>query len=496
VAGMKSASNIIHELPPVKPLRIVVIGEAVLDRYIWGDVERLSPEAPIPILRATRREERPGNAAFVCANLAAFGAKPVIVSVIGTDTAGSSLVEILGGLGVQASPLVRDSARPTILKERFLGSVQSANRATQQLLRVDNEDLRPLSQATQAELLSRLEVCLEGADAVLVSDINKGLLTPPVLNAVIQGARHRDIPIIIDPRLADDYALYRGATALTPNRYETERASGISLSNRTAWEASARKLVKELDLSACLVTLDRDGMFVAERNGRAAHIETTPREVYDVTGAGDVVLAVFGLFLATGMDALDAARFANLAAGLEVAKQGATVISRKDLVRALRGMDRGSLRKIVSFEELAAELDRHRLADRRVCFTNGCFDLLHTGHVQTLEFARAHADLLVVGVNSDRSVQRLKGEHRPIYPATDRARIIAALEPVDYVVVFDDPHQIVHLVKPDVLVKGGDWREKTVDGSDFVRSYGGSVVFAPLLEERRTSTIAQLLQRG
>jgi D-beta-D-heptose 7-phosphate kinase / D-beta-D-heptose 1-phosphate adenosyltransferase len=486
------------ELPPLKPVRILVVGEVVLDRYLWGEVSRISPEAPIPILHVNRREERCGNAAFVCANLAAFGASAAVISVIGADANGKVLTAMLDGLGVETHALIADPGRTTIVKERMLGSVQSTHRAIQQLLRVDNEDQRPLDAATETAVIAQLERELERADGVLVCDINKGLLTPAVLRAIIDGARRRGKPLVIDPRMAEDFSIYRGAAALTPNRYETERASGIKLGDPEAWPVAARKLLDDLELNACLVTLDRDGMFLAAADGTAVHIATVPREVYDVTGAGDVVLAIFGLFLIGGADSALAAGLANAAAGLEVGKQGATVISRAELTLALQRAHLGSRGKVLGLAELLPALENRRREGMRICFTNGCFDLLHAGHIESLEFARAQGDLLVVGLNSDSSVRQLKGEGRPVYPAADRARILAALEAVDYVVVFDETRaeNIIRAVRPDVLIKGEDWQGKVVDGSDFVQSYGGRVVLARLLEGRATTQTIELLRRG
>jgi D-beta-D-heptose 7-phosphate kinase / D-beta-D-heptose 1-phosphate adenosyltransferase len=486
------------ELPAPRPVRILVAGEVVLDRYLWGEVTRVSPEAPIPILQVNRREERPGNAAFVCANLAAFGATPAVLTVIGADANGAAVTAMLSGFGIDTGALVQDPSRPTIVKERLLGSVQSTRRAIQQLLRVDNEDSRPLSAPVEAQVIARLERELESADGVLICDINKGVLTPAVLKRIIEGARRQGKPVIVDPRMADDFSIYRGASALTPNRYETERATGLRLSEPEGWHPAAQKLIDNLDLDACLVTLDRDGMFLARRGGSALHITTAPREVYDVTGAGDVVLATFGLFLIAGAEMEVAAQLANLAAGLEVGKQGAAVISRNELAQALHRAHHGSAGKILPIAELLPILERRRAEGLRIAFTNGCFDLLHAGHIESLEFARAQGDLLVVGLNDDASVRQIKGEGRPVYPAADRARLLAALEAVDYVVIFDDPcaEKIVRAVRPDILVKGEDWQGRTVDGAEFVQGYGGKVVLAKLLQGRATSRTIELLRSG
>jgi D-beta-D-heptose 7-phosphate kinase/D-beta-D-heptose 1-phosphate adenosyltransferase len=479
-----------HGLPALKPLRVLVAGEVILDRYIWGDVARISPEAPIPILRVQRREEKPGNAGFVMANLRALGAEVCALSVVGSDRNGSLLREIFADLGIDTRSILIDPDRPTIVKDRMLGSVQAAHRATQQLLRVDEEDPRPLKPARERELIARLKSALRNCDGVLISDIDKGILTPPVLRALIDGGRARGIPVIVDPRRTTDFSIYRGATALTPNRFETEVATGMRLTDRGAWRKAAESLVRKLGLEACLITLDRDGMYLAERGGKDTYVTTAPREVYDVTGAGDVVLSVFGMFSIAGLGFSSAANIANLAASIEVTRIGTEVITREDLARALSPAHASYERKIHSADELKTALDHERRAGRRIAFTNGCFDLLHAGHIQSLAFARAQADVLVVGLNSDRSVRQLKGVGRPVYPAAERARILAALEAVDYVVVFEETRaeKIIRAVKPDVLIKGEDWRGKEVDGQAFVESHGGRVALAPLLGGRSTSS--------
>jgi D-beta-D-heptose 7-phosphate kinase / D-beta-D-heptose 1-phosphate adenosyltransferase len=477
------------KLPRLKPPRILVAGEVILDRYISGDVERISPEAPIPVLRVNRREEKPGNAGFVMANLRALGARPTTLSVVGADRDGELLRATLDALGIGTRSLLVDPDRPTIVKQRMFGSVQSANRGTQQLLRVDEEDITPLTPARERALIARLPRELEPVAGVLVSDINKGLLTATLLRALIDGSRRRGLPIIVDPRLGDDFSIYRDATALTPNRYETERATGISLKDRPAWEAAAQSLIEKLNLAACLITLDRDGMYLAERGGKGRHIPTTPREVYDVTGAGDVVLSVFGFFAIAGIKLGTAAALANLAAGIEVSRLGAEVISREDLKRAILPRHAGFERKIVRDSELAIMLEGHRRNGRRIVFTNGCFDLLHAGHLQILSYARAHGDLLVVGLNSDSSVRELKGAQRPINRDIDRARLLAALEMVDYVVVFNETRaeRVIRKVRPDVLVKGEDYSGQQVDGQAFIEAYGGQVLLAPLLDGHSTT---------
>jgi D-beta-D-heptose 7-phosphate kinase/D-beta-D-heptose 1-phosphate adenosyltransferase len=485
-------------LPPTRPVRILVVGEMILDRYVWGSASRISPEAPIPVLQVERREHRAGNAAFVMANLRALGAAVHGLSAVGRDANGKLLRRLIAECGVNTDSIVAVTGRSTIVKERFLASVQSAGRATQQLLRVDEEDTHPLAAPTERVLKKKLSVELETADAVLVSDINKGLLTPSFLRAIIDGARQRGAPVIIDPRISSDYSLYRGATALTPNRFETEAATGVAMSDRGAWELGAKTLTERLDLRACLVTLDREGMYLYQRDGRGFHISTSPRDVYDVTGAGDVVLAVFGLMVAMEEGFPAAAALSNLAAGVEVGHLGAQVIARAELEAAIENQRLDHSKKVVLLPELKRRLETERRAGHKIVFTNGCFDLLHAGHIASLNFARAQGERLVVGLNSDRSVRQLKGAGRPVYPASERARILAALESVDYVVIFDETRaeRIIAEVAPDVLVKGEDYRGRVVDGAEQVLARGGKVVLAPLLDGRSTSkTLADLKQR-
>ena len=402
-------------------------------------------------------------------------------------------------LGIGTKSLMVDPDRPTIVKERMLGSVQSANRGTQQLLRVDEEDSSPLTAARERNLKARLKDELEQADGVLVSDINKGLLTPGLLRALIEGAHRRKIPLIVDPRRTEDFSIYEGATAITPNRYETEVATGMRLGDRGEWRAAAEKLTHKLGLKACLITLDREGMYLAEADGTDTYISTAPREVYDVTAAGDVVLTFFGFLAIAGLSFSSAATVANLAAGIEVGRIGAEIVSREDIALALQSPDNAYERKIVAAREISGVLERARREGRRIVFTNGCFDLLHAGHLQLIGFARRQGDVLVVGVNSDRSVRELKGPGRPINGAVDRARMLAALELVDHVVVFDDSRaeKIIRTVRPDVLIKGEDYAGQQVDGQAFVEARGGRVALAPLLEgHSTTSTIARMQGDG
>lgn len=439
----------------------------------------MSPEAPIPVLHLTRSEERLGNAAFVAACVRALGGEAHLLSVVGADLDGRKIGRIATELGIGCDSLFELVGRPTIVKERLLGAAQSAQRGIQQMLRVDREDATPLDLSTEEVLLARLHEELDAADGVLVCDIDKGVLTPRLLSETIRIARSQRKPVIVDPRRASDFSIYRGATALTPNRFEAQHATGLDMSDAGNWPAVANKLIADLGLSVSLVTLDRDGMLLAERNRPAIHIETTPREVYDVTGAGDIVLATFSFFWMAGLPAPEAAALANTAGGLEVARHGATVISREELAAALRNQP-GSARKIRFLHELSGEVDRHRRAGSKICFVDANFDGLDAGRVGLLERARAFGDLLIVGFRGGEASQRIDEVGRSEHSPPEQARILAALEAVDYVLMVESPSlmEVVHSIQPDIFVASECLSASIGDELEAVRSYGGRVVLS------------------
>jgi D-beta-D-heptose 7-phosphate kinase/D-beta-D-heptose 1-phosphate adenosyltransferase len=480
------ASNPGTQLPAATQ-RLLVVGEVVLDRYLWGTVERVSPEAPIPVLHLSHIDERLGNAAFVAASVRALGAEARLLSVIGADAHGQALARLAAESGLRCDGLLEVPGRPTIVKERMLGAAQSAQRGVQQMLRVDREEVTPLDRETEAALLSRLGPEIEAADGVLVCDLDKGVLTARLLAETIRVARHQQKPVIIDPRRTDDFSIYRGATALTPNRFEAQRATGLSCAAAQDWPVVAKKLVERFDLSAALITLDRDGMFLSERGGAATHIGTTPREVYDVTGAGDVVLAIFGCLWTAGMSPVDAASVANAAASLEVTRQGATVIQRDELAIALRGQ-RGASRKMRSLQELGSELDRHRQLGSSICFIEVDFDL-DAQHLQLLEFARAQGDVLIAGqagADYTAPIPRVGGS---AYSTSDQVHLLAALEAVDYVVAHDglEAIEIVRAIRPDVFI--AEEQRAISDIAGCVRGYGGRTVLCSMNDKNAYTEI-------
>jgi D-beta-D-heptose 7-phosphate kinase/D-beta-D-heptose 1-phosphate adenosyltransferase len=472
---------------------VVVVGDAMLDRYVFGSISRISPEAPIQILRVAREEERPGGAASVAHDLAVLGATVRLVACAGDDEAGTSLRRLLVSAGIDAAGLVETRGRPTTLKSRMVAR-GAAHAVSQQVLRVDREDTAPLPATSEKRLIAAFRKTLRGADAVVVSDYAKGVVSDAVASAVIAAARRAKVPVVVDPK-GRDYARYRGATVITPNRKETFEATGIEPSGASGAEAAGRRLIELTGVEAAVITLDKDGMAIVPQSGAAEMVPTTPREVFDVTGAGDVVAAVLGLALGDGRPLSDAVHLANVAAGVEVGKVGAAPVSRAEILEAL-GVAPASTHRVVDLRTLARELSPLRAAGKRIVFTNGCFDILHAGHARYLHEARREGDVLVVGLNSDTSVRRLKGAGRPVVPQADRAELLASLDCVDYVVVFgeDTPEDLVRAVEPDVLVKGEDWRDKGVVGREFVEARGGRVVLVKLLPGRSTTSVMEKIR--
>ncbi len=482
--------------------RILLVGDFMLDRYIFGDAERISPEAPVPVLRVVDEQDRVGGAGSVALNIRALGAEVECFGVLGQDAAGERVLHLLTEAGAGVAGLARSADRPTITKTRLVGLAEHRHR--QQLARIDREVTRPLAAAAADELLRAATARLDWADVVCLEDYRKGVITPESAGALIAQARRRNKPVLVDPARTN-WDVYRGATLLTPNRAEFEHGAGRSLAD-DALDATAAEQIARLDLDALIITLGRDGArLVARERPRAARVErgasaeppgaappgvvvrhfpTRPRAVYDNTGAGDAVLAMVAVALAAGASLDEAVPLANIAGGLEVSKFGCVPISAAEVRdELLRGHDAGR-RKIRPLGELLEELAARRNRGETVVFTNGVFDLLHPGHVELLERAKALGSMLIVGMNSDASARSQgKGDDRPIRSQEVRARMLAALEAVDYVVMFDDPSVLatIERVAPDVLVKGGDYTVSQVVGHEVVQRRGGKVVVAPFV---------------
>ncbi len=460
----------------------------MLDRFVYGEVERISPEAPIPVLRVRRENAMLGGAGNVVRNLVALGARPHFMAAVGDDHAGRELAGLIGEQKGVDPVLIVEPGRETTIKMRFLA-------ASQQLLRVDRESSGPLSEASRERMRMMAVKLVDDSGAVVLSDYGKGVLTPQLIQAVIDAARGAGKPVLVDPKGAD-YSVYRHATIVTPNRKELHEATRMPVGTDHEIVAAARHLIDTCDLANVLVTRSQDGMTLVTGGGAAHHLPAEARDVFDVSGAGDTVIAVMAAAVAAGASLLDAAHLANAAAGIVVGKVGTAVATTDELVEALYHSSLSANEaKLVSLDAAMAQIERWRTQGYRIGFTNGCFDLLHPGHVSLLSQARAACDRLVLGLNSDASVRRLKGAHRPVQDEAARATVLASLASVDLVVLFeeDTPERLIRALRPDVLIKGADYTIDKVVGGDLVLGWGGRVVLADLMPgHSTTATIARM----
>lgn len=477
--------------------RVLVLGDLILDRYVWGDAERISQEAPVILLREQGEETRLGGAANVAHMLRGLDAEVTLAGVIGDDADGATVLRELTALGVDAAGVLAESSRPTTVKIRFMGRAQ--HRHPHQMLRVDREVRTAIGRETSHRIAQRLLPRLREFQAILVSDYAKGVCTPDIVRPVIEEARRAGIPVVVDPAAGGDYRLYAQATGVTPNRLETFKATGREIRTIDDAFAAGKILVDNFQLDMAFVTIDRDGIVLATREGAVVHLPTRVREVCDVTGAGDMVLAMIGVGMAAGIEPVDLCRLANIAGGLEVEQVGVVPITRSQILADLCQGLRSTETKVCDLERLTRRVAERRRAGQKVVFTNGCFDLLHAGHVSYLQEAAREGDCLIVAVNSDDSVRRLnKAPDRPLFSAEYRTRMLAALEVVDYVIVFDEdtPHALLHELKPDVLVKGGTYRDDEIVGREVVLSYGGRVKALGEVAGLSTTDIVRRLRKN
>lgn len=472
--------------------RVLLVGDFVLDSYVYGDALRISPEAPVQVLKVVDRQYSCGGAASVAADIMALGAECRCVGVLGADPNGALLRKLLDTAGADTSGLLELHDRPTTSKQRLIGLAQHRHR--QQLLRMDEEKSDLLDEATTRRLLDLCMERLAETDVICLQDYNKGVLSPSLCRRIIDAAAAAQKTVLVDPPMISDYSRYAGASLITPNRREASQAAGIDIQSIDDASRAAEILIDRFHLGGVVITLDKEGAYL-KTHDISAHVPTVARSVYDVTGAGDVVLAMLAVSLAAGCDHMTAVELANIAGGIEVEKFGVATVTIAEIVDELAVSRRTQAGKIQDLDSLLRELQYHRYRKQKIVFTNGCFDVLHRGHVEYLQFCRRQGDIVVVGLNSDRSVKQIKGPDRPINNENDRAAVLAALEMVDYIVIFDEPTplQLITRVAPDVLVKGEDWADKGVVGREFVEARGGKVSLAPMVAGRSsTATIERM----
>ena len=477
--------NLLKTVTNLGSPNVLVVGDFMLDVYIFGDAVKISQEAPVPVLKVIKKEYYCGGAGSVAADIAALGGHPYCLGIIGDDQNSEILKSKLNDIGADISGLITISNHPTISKQRLIGLAQHLHR--QQIIRMDYEPREPLTDEEYQKILQIYQETLPSADIVCLQDYDKGLLSPSVCMEMIQSARKANKMVLVDPSLSSDYSKYHGATAVTPNRKETSSAVGYEITDKETAAKAAEELAEKLELEAVVITLDKEGAYLRTENSSQI-IPTHSRSVYDVTGAGDMVLATLSISLAAGFDYKTSVQLANITAGIAVEKFGTVTVTIEQVADEI--VRQGKSGKVRSIDLLLDELTWHRRSKNVIVFTNGCFDVIHRGHIEYLEFCKAQGDVVVVGLNSDKSVKMIKGPERPINNQRDRAAILAALEVVDFITIFDepDPLNLIKKVKPDILVKGEDWAEKGVVGREFVESCGGKVLLAPLVKGK-SSTI-------
>jgi D-beta-D-heptose 7-phosphate kinase/D-beta-D-heptose 1-phosphate adenosyltransferase len=484
-------STLLARLESIKPPTILVVGDLMLDLYVWGSVERISPEAPVQVLKVKSEESRPGGAGNVAGNLSALGARSLCCGVVGDDAHGRSLCRMLGRFKADTSGILRDKNRPTTVKTRMIAH-------SQQLLRVDREEARELGQSLQAKMLKNIDRLLPSCDAVMLSDYGKGTIPDELVSDILSACKKHNKLVLVDPARQRDFRSYNGCTVLKPNSAEAAKASGIEIVDRPSLEAAARKLLNITRAKYLVITQGNEGMTIFRKAAKPVHIAGLSRPVFDITGAGDTVLSLLGYVLAGGGTIEEAAEIANVAAGIVVGKVGAAQVTRAEIIQELLGFHHIASHKVKPLDEIISICKEHRRRNQRVVFTNGCFDLLHVGHIKLFQFAKNNGEILIVGLNSDASVRKLKGTGRPVLDQNERAYILSAIEQVDYIVIFGEttPLKLIKAIKPDVLVKGADYTKDTVVGRNFVESYGGRVELAPLIEGTSSSGIMSRIVRN
>lgn len=462
---------------------LLVVGDLMLDEYLWGEVNRISPEAPVQVVSIKHEDYAMGGAGNVINNIIALGARVSAVGVIGTGRNGQLLLNKFNKLGVDTSGVIQEAKRPTTHKTRIIAS-------NQHVLRIDRETNQTILDQTFERITKFIEEKIPDVDVILISDYGKGLITPTLLSRLITAAQKHKKITIADPK-GLDFSKYSGVSLLTPNKKEAAMASGTEIIDGSTLSKAGNKILQTVGLERLLITCGKEGMVLFEKNQEPYKVSAKARQVYDVSGAGDTVLAVFGLAVASGASFKDGMTLANTAAGIVVGKVGTATVSRQELATALDPYEDSLSSKHKSLSELSELVKELKKKGQRLVLTNGCFDILHTGHIMLFSASKQQGDRLIVAIDDDKSVKKLKGPGRPVIRAKERIRILCALDSIDYVVVFDSKElkNLIKTIRPDVLTKGSNYTSEKVFGRDIVEQFGGSVVLIPVTEDISSTSI-------
>lgn len=478
------------DISKFKHCKILVIGDLMIDEYLWGDVDRISPEAPVPVIAVKKEDSTLGGSGNVINNLVALGAEVFAAGVIGGDRSGNLLLKKFTALGVDVQGIIQEPGRPTTRKTRIIAG-------NQHVLRIDRETIKTISDDTFDKIAHFIEKKIPKADVVLISDYGKGLISKLLMARTVKTAKKTGRITIADPK-GLDYSKYSGVTLITPNIKEAALASGIEITNNSSLVKAGKKIIESTGIANVLITCGKDGMILFEENKKPYKISSEARQVFDVSGAGDTVAAVLGLCTASGTSLKVGASIANTAAGIVVGKIGTATVSEEELSAALTVSTDDYRIKQKNLFELPSLVQDLKGKGKKIVFTNGCFDLLHAGHINLFSASKKEGDVLIVAIDDDESVQKLKGNGRPVIKAKERVRILSALDSVDYVVVFPENKlgNLIETVRPDVLTKGSNYSSEEVYGRDIVEKYGGQVVIIQVKKNISSTSIIDSIRKS